>query len=144
MAEVAFHFNVGNKLGYACRLLRKAWRNGRRCMVVVDAADLPTLDQALWTSGGDDFLPHARADASAALVKHSPILLGEQVAPQWPADVLVNLSAQVPAGLDGFERVIEVVSVDEADRQHARLRWRQYTDAGHSLVRHDLGAAGEP
>ena len=29
MTEVDFHFNAPDKLGYACRLLRKAVANGR-------------------------------------------------------------------------------------------------------------------
>lgn len=142
MTEVAFHFNVDDKLGYACRLLRKATRGGRRCMVVVDGPDLVTLDQALWTFAADEFLPHARAGAPAAVVRHSPILLGEHIVADWPADVLVNLGVGVPEGLETFERVIEVVSLDGADRESARRRWRHYSDQGFALVRHDLAAAG--
>ena len=142
MAEVAFHFNVDDKLGYACRLLRKAWRGGRRCMVVLDGADVPALDQQLWTFSAGDFLPHARVGAAAATVRHSPILLGPHIDPAWPADVLVNLSAAVPEGVQAFERVVEVVSTDPQDRQLARQRWRFYTERGDQLVRHDLAAAG--
>lgn len=142
MAEVAFHFNVDDKLGYACRLLRKAWRSGRRCIVVLDAPDVSVLDQALWTFAGDEFLPHARVGAPAAVVRHSPVLLGERIEAGWPADVLVNLGAVVPEGLAAFDRVIEVVSLDAQDRERARLRWRHYSDQGFALVRHDLAAAG--
>lgn len=142
MAEVAFHFNVDDKLGYACRLLRKAWRGGRRCMVVLDAGDVAALDQALWTTPADEFLPHARAGAPAAVLRHSPILLGERIEASWPADVLVNLGSQVPEGMEAFGRVVEVVSTEPQDRQQARLRWRHYTEQGHALVRHDLAATG--
>lgn len=143
MAEVAFHFNVEDKLGYACRLLRKALRGGRRCMVVLDGPDVATLDQALWTFVGNEFVPHARVGAPAAVVRHSPILLGERVEAGWPADVLVNLGGGIPEGMDTFERVVDVVSLDEQDRQLARQRWRHYAEQGHSLVRHDLATGGE-
>lgn len=143
MAEVAFHFNVDDKLGYACRLLRKASRGGHRCMVVLDGPDVAALDQALWTFVGNEFLPHARVGAPATVVRHSPILLGERINGEWPADVLVNLSSGVPDGLDSFERIVEVVSLDPQDRQLARQRWRLYTEQGHALVRHDLAAGGE-
>ena len=41
------------------------------------------------------------------------------------------------------ERIIEVVTQDEGDRQDARQRWRWYASQGHQLVRHDLAAAGD-
>jgi DNA polymerase-3 subunit chi len=44
----------------------------------------------------------------------------------------------VVPGFDSFERVIEVVSLDDADRQAARQRWKQYTDLGFNITRHDL------
>jgi len=34
--------------------------------------------------------------------------------------------------------VIEVVALDEADRQLARIRWKHYTEQGFDIVRHDL------
>ena len=44
----------------------------------------------------------------------------------------------MPNGFDAFTRVIDVVSLDEADRQLARQRWKRYTELGFDLVRHDL------
>jgi len=52
--------------------------------------------------------------------------------------VLLNLGAQVPDGFERFERLIEVVSLDEADRQTARSRWKHYADHGFAITRHDL------
>jgi DNA polymerase-3 subunit chi len=51
---------------------------------------------------------------------------------------LVNLGEQVPAGFERFERVIEVVSLDEQDRQMARSRWKHYAEHGYAITRHDL------
>jgi DNA polymerase-3 subunit chi len=56
--------------------------------------------------------------------------------------VLVNLGEHVPAGFDRFERLIEVVTLDDADRQQARGRWKHYTDLGYAIVRHDLNLKG--
>ena len=38
-AEVAFHFNAPDRVGYACRLLRKAYLKGARLWVRVPADD---------------------------------------------------------------------------------------------------------
>jgi DNA polymerase-3 subunit chi len=41
-------------------------------------------------------------------------------------------------GYETFERVIEIVSLDEEDKALARLRWKHYAERGYPLVRHDL------
>jgi DNA polymerase-3 subunit chi len=57
--------------------------------------------------------------------------------------VLLNLDAPVPAGFERFERLIDIVTDDEADRQDARARWRHYADRGYAITRHQFqgGAA---
>ncbi|MEK9802900.1 MAG: DNA polymerase III subunit chi [Curvibacter sp.] len=44
----------------------------------------------------------------------------------------------MPDGFEQYERVIEVVSLDEDDRLQARARWKQYTARGYTIQRHDL------
>jgi DNA polymerase-3 subunit chi len=51
---------------------------------------------------------------------------------------LVNLGDGVPDGFDTFKRVIEVVSLEDEDRQQARVRWKHYTSLGYDIERHDL------
>ena len=47
----------------------------------------------------------------------------------------------MPAGFERFLRLIEVVSsVDEQDRGHARLRWKQYASRGYAIARRALAA----
>lgn len=137
MTEVAFHFNVSDKLGYACRLLRKA--AARRTPVVVTGASdaLHSLDAALWTFSAQDFVAHCDDQAPAAVRQRSPIVLSALPAGQAGREVLVNLGDQVPAGFESYPRLIEIVSADEADRQSARLRWKHYADRGYAMVRHD-------
>ena len=38
MTEVTFHFNAPDKLGHACRLLRKAVASGAKVVVTGDSA----------------------------------------------------------------------------------------------------------
>jgi DNA polymerase-3 subunit chi len=54
------------------------------------------------------------------------------------AAILVNLGEEVPTGFASFERVIEVVSTEASDRDHARRRWKHYTAQGYAIDRHDL------
>ncbi|MFC7462145.1 DNA polymerase III subunit chi [Hydrogenophaga defluvii] len=144
MAEVAFHFNVPERTAYTCRLLRKVWRSGQRAHVAVDAAALHALDMALWTFAAEEFLPHATHHAPAHVLTRSPVVLADESVAAPTGTIWVNLLPHVPeawlAAPPG-QRIIEVVTQDETDRQGARQRWRLYAGQGHQLVRHDLAAA---
>ncbi len=138
MARIEFHFNAPALVQYSCRLLRKVHARGLRAQVVGHATTLAQLDQALWTFSALDFLPHCLADAPDPLRAASRVLLSEHPLPDWERQVLINLGESVPAGFEGFERIIDVVSVDELHRAQGRERWREYSRLGHELVRHDL------
>lgn len=141
MTEVAFHFNAPDKLGYACRLLRKAGASGARVVVTGDPDVLRKLDVALWTFAPLEFVPHCDGASPAAVQSRTPIVLADTVDAAPHRQVLVNLGSAVPAGFEGFERLIEVVTGDEGDRLEARRRWKHYADRGYAIVRHDLQEA---
>jgi DNA polymerase-3 subunit chi len=140
MTEVAFHFNAPDKLGYACRLLRKAAGAGSRVMVTGAAATLRDLDVALWTFAPLEFLPHCHGEVTPMALAASPVVLAESVRSAPHQQVLVNLGASVPEGFERFERLIEVVTAGDDDRNEARRRWKHYADRGYAITRHDLGA----
>jgi DNA polymerase-3 subunit chi len=144
LAEVAFHFNVPEKLAYACRVVRKAVGLEQKVWVVTPPDQLQTLNELLWSFSKFDFIAHASASAPPEVLKHSPVVLAQS--PQdLPAphtfDVLLNLEDAVPPHYERFARVIEVVSLDELDKHTARARWKHYQQAGCSITRHDLSAA---
>jgi len=137
VTEVEFHTGVADKLGFACRLLRKAYRVGARVTVTGPADVLAALDRELWTFEERDFVPHLRlSGASAALAARTPIWLVDGDAPEGAPDVLVNLGAPVPANLARFSRVIEVLSTEPDDEQAGRLRWRDYKTRGLVIKHH--------
>jgi DNA polymerase III subunit chi len=140
MADVAFHFNAPDKRAYACRLVRKAVGQGAKVVVTGSSEVLQQLDVDLWTFSPLEFVPHCRAGADPAMVQGSPVVLAAQVQNMPHQQVLVNLGDAVPTGFEEFARVIEVVSTDAQDRSTARQRWKQYTDLGYTLIRHDLEA----
>lgn len=139
MTEVAFHFNVPDKLGYACRLLRKASASGSKVVVTGEAGLLETLDAQLWTFSAADFVAHCHAaTAQPHVLAASPVVLADSPRGTPHQDVLVNLGAGVPEGFERFERLIEVVAEEDADRQRARARWKHYKDRGYALKTYDL------
>ncbi|MFI5446062.1 DNA polymerase III subunit chi [Polaromonas sp. UC242_47] len=142
MTEVAFHFNVPDKLAYSCRLLRKAWGSGARVVVTGEPETLNRLDQLLWTFSPLEFVPHCQLTASAATVAATPVLLARTLDDCPHHEVLVNLGQEVPAGFERFERFIELVALGDEDRVAARSRWKHYADRGYAMKRHDLASAG--
>lgn len=144
MTEIDFHFNAFDKVGHTCRLLRKAvLGRGARLVVTGSPQVLEAIDAALWQLAPSDFVAHCRGDGEAHVAQRSPVLLtdapGDMPPQQRP--VLVNLGDAVPAGFERFDRLIEIVTDEEADRQAARRRWRHYTNRGYAVAGHDL--AGE-
>lgn len=138
MTEVAFHFNAPDKAAYACRLLRKAVTAGARVVVTAEPDLLDRLDTQLWTFSALEFVAHCRLGADAATLARSPIVLAASAAEAPYHQVLVNLGERVADGFERYERVIEIVTLGDADRAAARQRWRHYADRGYAIVRHDL------
>jgi DNA polymerase-3 subunit chi len=141
VTEVAFHFNVPDKLGYACRLLRKAVGAGSRLVVTGQPAQLQALDTELWTFSPVEFIAHGYTQAAdPQVIAASPVVLADSARGTPHQDVLVNLGGGVPEGFERYQRLIEVVTQDDEDRLQARARWKHYADRGYAITRHDLAA----
>ena len=138
MTGVEFHFNAPDKIGYACRLLRKAARQGAQVAVTAEPAFLRELDMVLWTFEPLEFVPHCLANAAAQVVAATPIVLCDDARSSPHHDVLVNLGSEVPDGFERFERLIEVVTLDGADRSAGRTRWNHYKSRGYEITKKDL------
>ena len=150
MARIDFHSNVSDKLEYACRLTRKIWSGTpsgeavRNIVMVGEKADLKKLDELLWTFSATDFLPHCFIEHEAA--SETPIVLTDDFASaalaQLPhADIMIHLGMRmpvdVPALVARFPRIVEVVTVDEAERLAGRDRYKAYRALGHELHNFD-------
>ncbi len=146
MTEVEFHTGVADPAGFACRLLRKAYRQGARVLVLAPRERLALLDRLLWTFDERDFIPHlvvsslrGPADADADRAARTPIWLAEEHAavagrPGLPS-IVVNLGAPAPA-LQGVQRLIEVLGVEADEVGAGRQRWRAYKQQGLDIRHH--------
>ena len=141
MTELSFHFNVPDKVAYTCRLLRKAHAAGSKVVVTAEPRLLRELDLALWTFSPLDFIAHSNPASAPELVQASPIQLMQDIQAAPHRQVVVNLGAGVPAGFEGFARLVEIVSTDDSDRAAARQRWKQYVEQGYQITRHDVGTS---
>jgi DNA polymerase-3 subunit chi len=143
MTEISFHFNVPDRTGYTCRLLRKALSKGAQVVVTGAPPLLAQLDRALWEFDPLEFVPHVMPRAGQVLaprLRTTPVWLVADVAQAGHHDVLVNLHDDAPAGFESFGRLIEIVTADGADRAAARERWKHYAARGYAIERHEVGA----
>ena len=150
MSRIDFHSNVSDKLEYACRLTRKIWSATpegelvRNIVMVGEKADLKKLNELLWAFSSTDFLPHCFIEDEAAA--ETPIVLTDDFASPSlnsipHADVMIHLGmrmpADVPALVARFPRIVEVVTVNEAERLAGRERFKAYRELGHELHNFD-------
>lgn len=144
---VEFHTGLPDPLDHACRLLRKAQRQGVRVLVTAPADVLAELDSRLWTFDVTSFVPHVRmsladevgadaAGASGADLARTPIWLSSAVPVAACPSVLVNIGAAIPAQPARFERLIEIVGQEVDQAQAGRERWRAYKAQGLDIVHH--------
>ena len=144
MTTVEFHSGVADKLGYTCRLLRKAYRAGNRVVVAGAADQLARLDGLLWTFETGEFIPHARLRAGEVpgpQALRAPIWLADAPGETAPREVLVNLGPDLAAGYQRYPRVIEIVAEPADDVLAGRQRWRQYQAAGLTPVNRSQASA---
>jgi DNA polymerase-3 subunit chi len=138
MTRIEFHFNTGERLLHACRLLRKARVHHLRIAVVGATETLKQLDVELWRFQDVSFLAHCTAQDALDVQRASPVALGPDPHAWGFDEVLMNLGDEVPLGFERFARLIEIVANDEHGRDQARLRWKHYKSRGYELLQHDL------
>lgn len=139
MTAIDFYTRVSDRLDVAARLVAKAFaQNGRVRVLTPDPATTDALDRRLWLVPSVGFLPHCRADSR--LAAETPIWIDHLLDHQGPAAVLINLHQATPPFFARFERLAEIVGLDEADAAAGRERYRFYRERGYELRTHDLGA----
>jgi DNA polymerase-3 subunit chi len=154
VARVDFHSQVGDKLTYTCRLVRKIFSLAsasepiKKIVIVGSVVDIDQLNQRLWGFSSEDFLPHCLIDEESA--EFTPILLAttydeDQFQNIPHQDVFIHLGQDFLEGIEQitnrFDRVIEVVSLEENEVAAGRQRYKQYRSMGVELFNHDQKGA---
>lgn len=146
MVDVSFHTGVEDRTTYACRLLRKAARQGARVLVRGAPEEMDLLDKALWTFEAQEFVPHHRLRpgfATASHLRRTPVWLMDE-GEAWPqelapAQVLLQMATQAAQDAPQWTRLIELVGDDAEDRRLARQRWRAYEAQGLAVKAFNVG-----
>ena len=135
MTRIDFYQITGDEATFTCRLIDMVYRRGH--LIYVHAAgetQAEQLDDHLWTFREDAFIPHTLQGADV----DAPIRIGFDHEPVEHQDVLINLSGTIPHFFSRFDRVAEVVPVDQNRREAARKSYAYYKERGYSLNYHEI------
>jgi DNA polymerase-3 subunit chi len=137
VTQIDFYTHVEDKWKTACVLAGKAHSRGLKVTVFCpDAETAQRLDRMLWTSPPTGFLPHCAP--GDPLAPETPVIVDSSGETLVHDDVLINLRAEWPSFFGRFRRLIEIVSLEDSDREAARERFRFYRDRGYEIRSHDL------
>lgn len=135
MTHIEFRTNIEDKINYVCRWVKKALSMKERYQIVLfaqDDAQARQLDEALWSFSDTDFFPHVFANEESTF-KTSIVIATPNMPTPKHSDILVNLAEEIPPYFAQFNRLIELVSKEETDKQKGRLRFTYYRDRGYKL-----------
>lgn len=139
MTTIDFYTRVDDRLAVTARLVAKAVAaHGSARVLTPDAQTTEALDRLLWMVPATGFLPHCRIDSP--LAGQTPVWVDHRLEHAGPAAVLVNLHAEPPPFFSRFERLAEIVGVDDAAA--GRERYRFYRERGYELRAHDMSERG--
>jgi DNA polymerase III subunit chi len=142
MTTIDFYFNADDRLQVACRLAGKALLQKKRMLIYAPEPESASrIDRLLWTWPAIGFVPHCAVDDP--LAAETPVLIASDPQTSPSCELLLNLGAECPPHFERFERLLEIVPAEEAERQAGRSRYRFYLERGYKITNHDLAAGNE-
>jgi DNA polymerase III subunit chi len=118
-----------------CELVKRAFASEQPTLILARSPEqADAIDEKLWDFDEQAFIPHQLAgdddDAITAVVIAAP---GVATADR---PLVVNLRDECAPGT--YERVLEVVAADDAERTGSRERWSEYKRRGFEVAKHDM------
>jgi len=118
-----------------CELAKRAFENGASTLILARTQDqAEQLDDRLWEFDADAFIPHQIAGGDDDAI--TPVLIAPPQSRTPDRILVINLRDECAPGL--FDRVLEVVPADDAQRLGSRERWKTYKTAGFEIAKHDM------
>lgn len=121
----------------ACRLLEKAYYKGHKVFVFCNNQhDAELIDELLWTFRDDSFIPHNLQGEGPE--PPPSIHIGYDKEPRGFNDILLNLANHIPPFFTKFNRVMELVSNVESQKEQSRAHYKEYRARGCELHTHNI------
>ena len=135
MTRVEFFFNVRDKQQKIADLSEKFLSKGLKLMVFVSNAEVVAATQNYLWQQTTSFLPSL--SLSDELANVTPIIVDYQRDHLVHDEVLINFQHPHPPFFSRFKRLVEIVGIDEADKDQARMRYKFYRDRGYQISVYD-------
>lgn len=126
-----------NRDQYACRIIEKAYKKGRRVYLQTQSKEHATmLDTLLWTFRDQSFVPHGLVGT----MKAAPIHIGYGDIHAEHNDILINLSQTISHAdtYACFKRIIEIADTDPTIKQSVREHYKQYQSLNWDCNTHQI------
>jgi DNA polymerase-3 subunit chi len=137
VTRIDFYTHIQDQNLLAQKLIEKAWQQKKTIWVrAANQAQAEAIDLGLWQLHLTSVIPHCLSDDP--LAKEVPIVIDAKGLAPWHYDCLVNLHPEQFDYFARFERLLEIVSTDEQDKQFARLRFQHYRNRGFEIYTHNM------
>jgi len=132
MTRVIFYSNVSDKHAALLAILRNALTKGHSITLFAENEQrAQALHAVLWQQDSASFLPNVLANNP--LASSTPVVIDWQDGQLCQDDLLVNLTQRQLTIFSRFRQLIEVVGVNEDDKESARARFKFYRDRGYEI-----------
>jgi DNA polymerase III subunit chi len=129
---------------FACRLTEKAYLKNLKIVIVNDTlADAQAMDELLWTFNERSFIPHKVCLDEQSRDPETAVHLALESSALPAADLLVNLAHSLPAQLQNYGRVAEIIDADEERRRLGRERFKAYRELKITMETHHIDEAAD-
>ena len=115
-------------LFHACLQACACYRSNQRVYIHTDNQESAHfIDEMLWGFDPDSFVPHNLVGEGP--INGAPVEIGFQT-PKNRRPFLINLASQMPNFAGNYSHIIDFVPAENALKQQARERFKQYRQAG--------------
>ncbi|HEY9133558.1 MAG TPA: DNA polymerase III subunit chi [Dyella sp.] len=118
-----------------CELAKRAFAAQKPTLVLTrDFEQAEALDALLWDFDEDSYIPHQLAGDDDD--EHTAVLIVPPGVDTPDRPMVINLRETCPPGR--YERILEVVAADPAEREGSRVRWTEYKRLGFEVAKYDM------
>lgn len=124
---------------FICRLVDKAYLLQKRIYIKVNSdQEGQRLDEILWTFRDISFIPHCYLGISSGFDPMLPVNIAIDKPGELDAEILFNLSHEVPSYFPEFSRIIEVVSEQKENKYQSRQKYKFYKAQNCQVTTHNI------
>ncbi|MGI1678519.1 MAG: DNA polymerase III subunit chi [Cellvibrionaceae bacterium] len=161
MEKVIFYVlksdQIDERHQFVCRFIEKMRSIGNSVFIATtNEAHSKELDELLWTSPPESFMPHQIIESSNpantdtnedsalssehTIIKEAVVICHTQGSANAPCeqDVYINLRPQIPSNHAKLNRLIEVVVKDSEVLNSTRTNYKFYQECGYPLQSHPV------